>query len=152
MNEMDDFTLLIGRCLLAFLFLVSGLQKFWNIPDLASYLDGLGLPAPTALTYLMAACEIVGGLALVIGFQIRAISILFAAWCVVTAVVVHINEPSVLMKNLALAGGFFVLAGSGPGEISYYGNWPERDARGTKVWGPTAEIAKTDATFPALLP
>ena len=78
MDEMDDFTLLIGRCLLAFLFLVSGLQKFWNIPDLSAYLDSLGLPAPTMLTWLMALCEIVGGLALVIGFQIRAISILFA--------------------------------------------------------------------------
>lgn len=133
MDEMDDFTLLIGRCLLAFLFLVSGLQKFWNIPDLAAYLDGLGLPAPTTLTWLMALCEIIGGLALVIGFQIRAISILFATWCVVTAVVVHIHEPSVLMKNLALAGGFLVLAGSGPGGISYYGNWPERHVRSTRA-------------------
>ncbi|HEV2505962.1 MAG TPA: DoxX family protein [Mesorhizobium sp.] len=133
MDEMDDFTLLIGRCLLAFLFLVSGLQKFWNIPDLSAYLDSLGLPAPTMLTWLMALCEIVGGLALVIGFQIRAISILFATWCVVTAVVVHIHEPSILMKNLALAGGFLVLAGSGPGGISYYGNWPERHVRGTSA-------------------
>lgn len=132
-NEMDDFTLLIGRCLLAFLFLVSGLQKFWNVPDLSAYLDGLGLPVPTTLTYMMALCEIIGGLALVIGFQIRAISIPFAAWCVVTAVVVHIHEPSILMKNLALAGGFFVLAGSGPGGISYYGNWPERHDRGTSA-------------------
>ncbi|MEW6645133.1 MAG: DoxX family protein [Pseudomonadota bacterium] len=115
----NNLLLLVGRILLSILFLVSGVQKLGEMgPALAGMLGQMGFPAPLLLTYVMALSEVIGGIALILGFQTRIVGILLAVWCVVTGVIVHIGAPVDLMKNLAIAGGFLILAATSPGSVA----------------------------------
>jgi len=115
----NNLLLLVGRILLSILFLVSGAGKFGAMgPALAGMFGQMGLPAPLLLAYLVGLCEIVGGLALLTGIQIRAASLLLAGWCVLTGIVVHGGAPIDLMKNIALAGGLLALATTSPGAFA----------------------------------
>ena len=127
---MNNLLLLIGRILLSVLFLVSGSGKLGALAvPLSAKLAQMGMPAPLLLTYLMGLCELIGGVAVLVGFQTRIIGILLAIWCVLTGAVIHGGDANQFMKNLGLAGGFLVLAATTPGAIAYYGSWPlRRDA------------------------
>ncbi len=125
----NNLLLLAGRVLLSILFLASGTLKLGAMgPALAGMLGQMGLPAPLLLTYLMGLSEIIGGIAVVVGFQTRIVGIALAAWCVLTGVVAHIGTPIDLMKNLGLAGGFLVLAATSPGSLALGTSWGKRDA------------------------
>jgi putative oxidoreductase len=100
---------------------------------------GAGLPAPQFLAYLSGAFEVLSGLAVLIGFQTKIVSYLLAAFCVFTGLVFHhgaINMPNfspeangmltvfnqiMMMKDLAMAGGFLALAVAGAGALSVDG-------------------------------
>ena len=62
--------------------------------------------------------EILGGLALILGFQTRIVALALAAFCVVTAVMYHGAEQTQLLKNLAMAGGYIAIAAAGAGAWS----------------------------------
>jgi putative oxidoreductase len=127
---------LIGRILLAAVFIPAGLQKLGGIDATVGMITGAGFPAPVALAYLAAIFEVVAGLAVLVGFQTKWASLALAAFCVFTAFMFHsgpINVPDfpegangmltmfngiMMFKNLGLAGGFLVLAGQGPGALS----------------------------------
>lgn len=132
----NDVVLLIGRILLSAIFIMSGLFKFVDIAGTAGYIASVGLPAATVLAWLAAIFEVVVGLAILVGFQTTIAAWLLVAFCVFTAFMFHsgpINNPDfseganallsmfnqiMLMKNLALAGGFLALAVAGPGALS----------------------------------
>lgn len=114
----DNVLLLVARVLLAVLFLVTGLGKLADPSGVAGMLGTLHLPAPVLLAYLVGVCEVVGALAVIIGFQVRTVGLLLAAWCLATAVAVHLQMPMDLMKNLGLAGGFLLLAANGAGSLA----------------------------------
>ena len=121
----NNVLLLIARVLLAAIFVVSGIFKFVDLGGTAGYISSVGLPAAGVLAFLAAAFETVGGLAILVGFQTRIVSYLLAAFCVFTAFVFHgapdqINQI-MLMKNLAIAGGFLSLAIGGAGALSLDG-------------------------------
>ncbi|CCM78942.1 DoxX family protein [Rhizobium mesoamericanum] len=113
----NDIMKLGARILLAILFIVSGFGKVADPAGVAGLLASLHLPAPQLLSYLVGICEIVGAVAIVAGFAVRPISLLLAAWCVATALIVHLQMPLDLMKNLGLAGGFLMLAADGAGSL-----------------------------------
>jgi putative oxidoreductase len=128
--------ILIGRILLAAVFIPAGLQKLGGIDATVGMIQGAGLPAATALAYLAAIFEVVAGILVLVGFQTKWASLALAAFCVFTAFMFHsgpINVPDfpeganglltmfnglMMYKNLGLAGGFLVLAGQGPGALS----------------------------------
>ncbi|MDB5524248.1 MAG: hypothetical protein JWM58_2011 [Rhizobium sp.] len=119
--------LLIGRILLAIIFLLSGFGKLADPVGTAGMISGAGLPAATALAYLSGIFELVVGIAVVVGFQIKIAAYLLAAFSVVSAILFHMGgaDPMSIMinqimflKNLAMAGGFLVLAAFGAGSIS----------------------------------
>lgn len=132
----NKYLLLVGRVLLAFIFLYSGVGKFSDISSTVGMIAQAGLPQATALAWAAAIFEVVAGLAILAGFQTFAVSLVLAAFCLFTGFVFHgsaINIPSfsdgangllsvfnqiMLMKNITIAGGFLVLAASGPGEVS----------------------------------
>lgn len=124
----NNLLLLVGRLFLSALFLASGAGKFAMADQIGGMLGQMGLPAPVALAYLIGLCELIGGAALIVGWQTRVVGLLLASWCVLTGLVVHGGQPIDLMKNIGLAGGFLLLAATSPGTISYYGTWPERRA------------------------
>lgn len=114
----DDVMKLAARILLAILFLASGLFKLADASAVAGMFGSMGMPAPTLIAYLVGICEVVGALAIVAGFQVRAVALLLAIWCVATALVAHLNMPLDLMKNLGLAGGLLLLAVHGAGSLA----------------------------------
>lgn len=115
---MNPTLILVGRVLLAIIFIVGGFGKLTGAEGFAGYLGSLGFPAPLAMAYLTGAFELFSGLAILAGFQTRVVAIALAAFCVATGLLAHLAEPNVLMKNIALAGGFLVLAGSGAGALA----------------------------------
>ncbi|MDH6234767.1 putative oxidoreductase [Mesorhizobium soli] len=114
----NDVLLLTARILLAILFLVTGLGKLADPSGVVGMLGSLHLPAPTLLAYLVGSCEVGGALAVIAGYQVRTVGLLLAAWCVATALIVHLQMPMDLMKNLGLAGGFTLLAATGAGSLA----------------------------------
>lgn len=110
-----NLLILIGRILLSIIFIFAGYGKLMGAEGFAGMLGGMGFPAPLAMAYLVAIFELVGGIAILVGFQTRIAAILLGLFCIATGFMAHAAEMNALLKNIALAGGFFVLAGSGAG-------------------------------------
>ncbi|ALN72353.1 MULTISPECIES: DoxX family protein [unclassified Aureimonas] len=125
---MNSGLLLLARILLSILFIVSGFGKLAGAAGFAGYLGNLGLPGGVALAYLVGALEFFGGLAILVGFQVRIVASVLAVFCVATALVAHLgpDQSTQLMKNLGLCGGFLALATAGAGAYSI-------DARSRRV-------------------
>jgi putative oxidoreductase len=116
-------TILLGRVLLAVIFLLSGFGKLTAIAGTAAYFGGLGLPLPTATAIVVGLIELLGGVAILVGFQTRIAAWVLAIFTVATALVAHTGWADQMqminfLKNLAIAGGFIALAASGAGAYS----------------------------------
>jgi putative oxidoreductase len=119
---------LIGRVLLSLLFFVAGYNKIINVAGTAGYFGKLALPMPDVLVWLVIAVELVGALLILIGWQTRLVAWGMAVFTVATALVGHKfwgidpaqfnNQLTQFLKNLAIAGGFLMLAAWGPGRVS----------------------------------
>ncbi len=117
---------LIGRILLALIFLLAGGAKLADPAGTAGYFGSVGLPVPSLMAWLVGLFEIIGGLAILIGFQTRIAAVLLALFCVASAFIGHFDpenqmQMQAFMKNLAIAGGFLVLVAAGPGKLSIDG-------------------------------
>jgi putative oxidoreductase len=116
-------TVLLGRVLLSVIFLISGFSKLTAIAGTAGYFGSLGLPLPTVTAVVVGLIELLGGLAILIGFKTRIAGWVMAVFTVATALVAHTGWADQMqminfMKNLGIAGGFLVLASSGAGAYS----------------------------------
>ena len=119
---------LLGRILLSGLFLVQGYNKLMNVAGTTGYLGKLGLPMPEVLVWGVILVEVLGGLLILIGWKTRLVAWGMALLTVATAVVGHKfwgidpaqfnSQFTQFLKNLAIAGGFLMLAACGPGRIS----------------------------------
>lgn len=112
---------LAGRVLLAAIFLLAGLQKVSGYDGTVAYMASVGVPG--ALLPAVIALEIGGALAIIAGIQTRLVAILLAGFSLVAAVLFHGNladqmQSILFLKNVAIAGGFLVLAAHGPGAWS----------------------------------
>ena len=110
---MDKWLNLVGRILLAVIFIVAGFGKITGYAGTAAYMASKGVPG--ALLPLVIALELGGGIAIVLGFQTRIVALALAAFCIVSAAIFHFepgNQGQMInfMKNFAMAGGFLVLA------------------------------------------
>ena len=110
--------LVIGRVLLALMFVLAGFDKLGNIAGTAGYMESVGVPG--ALLPLVIALEVLGGLAIVAGYRTRIVASLLAAFSIASAVLFHNNpgdqiQQIMFLKNFALAGGFITLAARGAG-------------------------------------
>lgn len=131
---MKDSLILIARLLLAYMFVYAGWNKLTGYAMTVQYLHHLGIP--TGLLPFVIGVELGGGLAVIFGLLTRLSALALAVFCVLTAFMVHfpamqaatnpaIHELQMLnvMKNIALAGGFLVLAGHGAGRFSVDGRF-----------------------------
>jgi putative oxidoreductase len=64
--------------------------------------------------------ELIGGLLLLLGVQTRVVAAVLGLWSIATALAAHTNFADLdmqihFMKNVAMAGGYAVLAGFGGG-------------------------------------
>ncbi len=122
-NTSNSAATLAGRILLSAIFLLSGFGKLTAIAGTAGYFGSLGLPLPTVTAVVVGLIELLGGLAILVGYQTRIVAWVLAIFTVATGLVAHMNWADQMqmisfMKNLAIAGGFLVLAASGAGALS----------------------------------
>lgn len=122
MKVSNDITMLVGRVLLAVLFILAGLNKAMGAEGTIGFIESKGLPLPQVIYALTVALELGGGILLLVGFQARLVALAFAGFCVAAALIFHpsLEDPSFL-KNLALAGGFLYVFAFGAGAYSIDG-------------------------------
>lgn len=118
-----NLQLLLGRVLLSIIFIMSGFSKLGAVEGTAGYMASLGIPAPGLVVWLVIALEILGGIAILIGFFTRYAAWALAAFCVASGYLGHFQPEDQMqmisfMKNLAIAGGFLALAAAGAGSLS----------------------------------
>jgi len=129
MNESyKSYIPVIGRVLLALMFILSGFGKLTDIPGTAGFIASGGLPAPTVLAVLVGLLELLGGLALVAGLQVRAAGVALALFTLAASVVFHAywSAPAaqqfvtqlLFMKNISVAGGLLLISALGAGPLS----------------------------------
>jgi putative oxidoreductase len=117
-----------GRVLLALIFITSGFSKLGNLDGTAGYIASVGLPAGGALALGAGLLEVVAGLALAIGFKARWAALALGVFTIVAALLFHrywampeqqqFMQQLLFMKNLAIAGGMFIVASLGAGAAS----------------------------------
>jgi putative oxidoreductase len=118
---MNSGIILLARVLLAILFIVAGFGKLTGgAAGLSGMLGGMGFPAPMLVAYLVGIIEFVGGLAILVGFVTRPVAYVLALFTVGTILIAHMgaDQSTQAMKNLAIVGGFLLLAVTGAGAYS----------------------------------
>ena len=121
MTAIQTLSAPLGRLLLALIFIVSGVGKIGAYAGTQAYMDSMGVPG--VLLPLVIALEILGGLAIIVGWQARIAAFLLAGFCLLSAVLFHGNigdqgEQIQFLKNLGLAGGFLLIVAHGAGAWS----------------------------------
>ena len=131
---MNNIILLVARIFLAAIFILAGFGKLTDpgTPEATfstvGMIAGRGLPAPLVLAYLAGLLELLGGLAVLIGFQTRIAAWALALFALATGFLFHFTPTGdamtdtinqiMLLKNFAMAGGFLVLGVHGAGALS----------------------------------
>ena len=124
-------TLLVGRILLALVFLMAGISKLKAVAGSAGYLAKLGFPMPEVMVWVAIAVEIGGAILLIVGWKTRYAAWLLALFTLVATFAAHrfwefdaaqqANQMNHFLKNLAIVGGLLIVAGVGPGAHSVDG-------------------------------
>ena len=119
---------LIARILLALMFVLAGLSKFGNLSGTAGYIGSKGLPLPMLLAIATAVLEVVGGLAIVVGYRARIAGLVLALFTLLASLLFHdfwslpadqqMVQQLMFMKNVSVAGGLLLLAAFGAGGLS----------------------------------
>jgi putative oxidoreductase len=106
---------ILGRILLAQIFIISSIQKIFDFGGTEAYMAASGL-TPTLLPFVIA-IEMGGGLMILTGWGMRIAAFVLALFSIAAAVIFHLDftnptQVILLMSDLAFAGGLLVLASS----------------------------------------
>lgn len=123
-GNLCNLSKLLGRVLLALPFILAGWSKIGSYAGVQGYMESAGVPG--ALLPLVIIVELIGGLAVLAGWFTRWWALALALFCLATAWLFHWvpgdqGEMNSFMKNLAIAGGFLILACAGAGKFSLDG-------------------------------
>lgn len=118
-----DALALIGRLLLAALFILAGFGKIGAAQGTIGYIASVGIPFAEAVYYATIALEIGGGILLAIGFKTRIVAVALAAFSIASAVLFHADfsdqmQFTSFFKNLAIAGGMLQVIAFGAGRFA----------------------------------
>ena len=113
-----SFSAPLGRVLISLIFFTSGLSKIGAYNQTAGWMESLGVPG--ILLPLVILLEILGPIAIVLGWQTRIAAFLLAGFSILSALLFHNDfssqaEMTNFMKNIAIAGGFLMLTANGAG-------------------------------------
>jgi len=122
---------LIGRILIVTLFLPAGLSKLAGFEGTLAYFASLGIPVPVFALVATIVLEVVGSIALLVGFHTRVVALIMALFTLIAAVTGHAfwAAPAdavfiaqlLFFKNVAVMGGLLILASAGAGGFSIDG-------------------------------
>jgi putative oxidoreductase len=119
----NDVLALTGRILIAAIFILSGASKLADPAGTIGYIASAGLPLPQLAFAGAAAVELLGGLALVVGYRTRLVALVLAIFSILAALSFHSaladqNQFIHFFKNIAMAGGLLQVVAFGGGRIS----------------------------------
>ena len=119
---------LAGRLLIAALFLPAGIGKITGFAGTVGYIGSVGLPLPAVGAVLAIAVEVLGALALIVGYQTRFAALVLALFTLAASFFFHaywsvpaeqaFMQQLLFFKNIAITGGLLVLAAFGAGAWS----------------------------------
>jgi putative oxidoreductase len=125
---MQSLVPLLGRILLAAIFISSGFSKITGFEGTVGYIASKGLPMPQVLALGAIVVELGGGLMLLIGWKTRWAAAALLVFTALAALLFHNfwsappdqaqNQMIHFMKNLAIVGGFLYVIAFGAGETS----------------------------------
>jgi putative oxidoreductase len=133
---MSDIVILASRILMSAVFIVYGSLKFMDVssiinnPGTKRFMDlvASGAAAPTWLGYLIAAIELFGGLAILLGIKTRWVACALVAWVIIATALGHpfwtmegaarAANHAEFYKNLAIMAAYLLLAITGAGRYS----------------------------------
>ena len=127
-TSMQDILALVGRILIAYLFIPAGIGKLMGFAGTVGYITSAGLPLPEVAAVIAIIVELGFGIALLLGFKTRFVASVLAVFTVVAALAFHkywaapdamkMMQTVNFNKNIAIAGGLLALAAFGAGRLS----------------------------------
>jgi putative oxidoreductase len=130
-SSMQDTLALIGRILLAWLFVPAGYAKIAGFAGTAGYIASKGIPFPEVCAAIAVAAELGLGLMLLVGWQARWAALGLAIFVAVITPLFHnywampeaqqMMQKQAFNKNLAIVGGLLVVSAFGAGRFSLDG-------------------------------
>lgn len=121
-KTLSNASMLTGRIMLSAIFIIAGFGKIGaGYAGTQAYMESMGVPG--FLLPAVIAVEILGGIAILIGFQTRIAAALLFGFTLSAALLFHSDfnqqmQSILFMKNIAIAGAFLVLYAQGPGQWS----------------------------------
>ncbi len=128
MALVEKFGPLLGRILIALLFIPAGINKITGFSGTVGYIASKGLPLPQVAAAGTIVVEVAVGLALLVGFKARYAALILAAFTVAASVIFHnfwampeaqkMMQQLMFTKNFAIVGGLLFIAAFGAGPLS----------------------------------
>lgn len=128
MNSVSGTVALVGRVLLAAIFVSAGVSKLATTAATAAYMASHGIPLSGVLVYGVIVVELIGGLMLMAGLYARlvagvlflytlALALIFHAYWAVPAAEARIQR-GFFFEHLSMMGGMLVVVALGAGSLS----------------------------------
>ncbi|MEL3889138.1 DoxX family protein [Ferrovibrio sp. MS7] len=128
MASLEKFAPLLGRILIALLFIPAGISKLTGFAGTVGYIKSVGLPLPEVGAVIAILVEVVVAGAVLVGFKARYAALILALFTIAAAIGFHnfwaMEEAKVMLnriqffKNLAISGGLFFIVAYGAGPLS----------------------------------
>ena len=128
MNALQNPVALLGRLLIAALFIPAGIAKIGGCAGTAGYIASPGLPMPELGAVIAILVEVGVAAALLVGFKARWAALVLALFTLVAAAVFHnfwtlpadqqMVQQLMFTKNIAIVGGLLAFVAFGAGAFS----------------------------------
>ena len=128
MQAIEKFAPVIGRILLALIFVMSGFSKITGFEGTAGFMASKGMPLVTLFLIGAIVLEIGGGLSLIAGFKARWGALALIVFTIPATLIFHnfwaleggeaFTQQIMFMKNLAMMGGLLMVMAFGAGPLS----------------------------------
>jgi putative oxidoreductase len=134
---LDNVVLLASRLLLAWIFVHEGAFLAVNFGAASAGMAKIGVPALALIPTI--GLQLVAGIAITVGWHARLAATALGLFCLATAILFHTNfanrnELLHFEKDLAIAGGMFLLMLRGAGGLSVDG-YARQSARAASIAG-----------------
>ena len=128
MNALQNPLALLGRLLIAALFIPAGIGKISGFAGTAGYIASKGLPLPEVGVVIAIVVEVAVAAALLIGFKTRWAAAVLALFTLAAATIFHnywalpqaqqMMQQLLFTKNIAVVGGLLAFVAFGAGAFS----------------------------------
>lgn len=114
----SKYVIAVARIMLVLIYFMGGFALFsGGLP--IEFAASKGIPAIGV--YAGYTIKLLGGLAVIIGFQTRIAALLLVIFTLMTAFIFHNDFGAVFWKEISMIGGLLLVAAYGPGELSVDG-------------------------------